>query len=230
MFRGKTTFFWKNNVFIISSLYIGRETLGLLSFFSLFLGKERRVSRLLLIFFGQVIKTTFNVFIREMGEKLFSERISLIISWRLSERLWQSGKCFSVNVVYTTYYLSKKTLKEFFWKHFLVIFEQWTNKIRLRRVFISGVSKNIFYKSIGTIWEETIHSKTNSSFSSFSNVEHFFPTSLRSFFVGVVKTGYQASIGPFRRKIVFPKIFNFLSSSEVDRKQFGLTRVDFWQG
>ena len=42
MFRGKTTFFWKNNVFIISSLYIGRETLGLLSFFSFFFGKREK--------------------------------------------------------------------------------------------------------------------------------------------------------------------------------------------
>ena len=198
--------------------------------FFYFSGKERRLSGLVPIIFGQVIKTMSEVSKGKVGENICSERISPIIFWHWSKKLWTSGKGFLSTLSKQHSTGTKELFEEFILKRFLVFFEDWTNEIRHRRIFISGVSKNIIYKSMGTIWEETMYSKTNLSFSSFSDVEHFFVNFFRSFFAGVVKTAYQASIRPLRRKIVFPKICNFLSSSDTERKHFFLPAQSFWQG
>ena len=193
MFRGKTNFL-KEHFFIISSLDFGWEKLGLLSIFFYFSGKERRLSGLVPIIFGQVIKTMSEVSKGKVGENICSERISPIIFWHWSKKLWTSGKGFLSTLSKQHSTGTKELFEEFILKRFLVFFEDWTNEIRHRRIFISGVSKNIIYKSMGTIWEETMYSKTNLSFSSFSHVEHFFSDLLSNFFAGVVKSAFQVSI------------------------------------
>ena len=129
------------------------------------------------------------------------------------------AKVFSATLSKQHYICPKDFFEKFSRKSFLLLFEKWTNEIRLRRTFLNGVSKNIFYKSIGTICEETFYSKKVSLFHQFRMLSTFFPTFFRNFFAGVVKSAFQVSIHCIS-----------LTSSDIDWKQFGLPAEVFWQG